>query len=312
MTSTTGDGDTIWGVVTVFRPTEIPPILGQLTPQVAGVIVVDDGSGPDHDEILAAIERAGVVMLRLPDNVGIGAALNSGIRHARDRGASAVVTFDQDSTVDDDFIARLSTAAATAAAEGVDAGPVVPEYFSSIRQSGQRIGSSTVRAAHAIQSGMLIPVSVLARVGDMDEGLFIDLVDTDFELRCADDGIPCIVAPGLVLEHRLGARYRVRGPLGRVLPSLTLSTPFRYYYRARNRLVIEHRHRGHARRLRGEGLADRVYFLIAIALASPRSTMRRLIREGVRDGRRGATGPMPSLLASEAAAVKWRAERLPD
>ncbi|WP_120493203.1 glycosyltransferase [Microbacterium phyllosphaerae] len=302
----------IWAVVTVFRPSGVPPLLAQLRTQVDGVIVVDDGSGPGFDAVLDSIESSGVVVLRLERNSGIGSALNRGMRHARQAGASWIVTFDQDSSIAHDFVDALLSASDAAAAEDVSAGPVVPEYFASVRQAGRREGASTVLAAHAIQSGMLIPVSVLDRVGDMDEGLFIDLVDTDFELRCADAGLPCIVAQGLALEHHLGARYRVRGPLGRVLPVLTLSTPFRYYYRARNRIIIERRHRGHGPRLRGEGIADRIYFVIAIALASPRSTMRRLIRDGRRDGRGEMTGPMSPELAAAAASVRWRAERLPD
>lgn len=312
MTSSPRRAGSTWAVVTVFRPSEVPPLLAQLRAQVDGVIVVDDGSGPGADSVLDAIERTDVVMLRLESNSGIGAALNRGIRHARHVGASSIVTFDQDSSVGPDFVDTLRSASDASEADGISTGPVVPEYFASVRQAGRREGPSTVLAAHAIQSGMLIPVAVLDRVGDMDEGLFIDLVDTDFELRCADAGLPCIVAEGLTLEHHLGARYRVRGLLGRVLPALTLSTPFRYYYRARNRIIIERRHSRHRRRLRVEGIADRIYFVIAIAIASPRSTMLRLISDGRRDGRCEATGPISPELAAAAEAVRWRAERLSD
>ncbi|WP_176697169.1 glycosyltransferase [Microbacterium sp. 3J1] len=301
-----------WAVVTVYRPDSTPPLLAQLAPQVDGIVVVDDGSGPDVEDVLQAVRRLGHDVLALTENSGIGAALNAGIRRAREAGADLIVTFDQDSEVSSTYVEELMTAHDAATAASFAAGPVVPEYFADVSQAEASDASSPVLASHAIQSGMLIPVNVLDRVGMMDEHLFIDLVDTDFELRCAAAGLPCIVSRGSRLEHRLGARYRLRGPLGALLPAVTLSTPFRYYYRARNRIIIDRRHRRFRSRLIREGLADRIYFLVALALAKPRRPMWVLLRRGTQDGRAGRGGRMPADLAAQAAAITWRAERQPE
>ncbi len=307
MTSGARSGD-VWGVVTVHRPTQVPLLLAQLAPQVTGIIVVDDGSGSDFDGIRADIASTGARVIALESNSGIGAALNHGIRSALDDGASAIVTFDQDSTIAPGFVAALIAAHEHARANGAPAGPVVPEFFADVSQAGPLTAQGVVYAAHAIQSGMYLPAEVIEQVGLMDEGLFIDLVDTDYELRCLDAGLPCIVAPGLRLPHRLGARYRVPGPLGAALPVLTLSTPFRYYYRARNRIVLARRHPRHRARLRRDARADYAYFVIAWMLARPRSTMRRLLAAGVRDGRAERLGRMNPELAADAARVAWRAQ----
>ena len=306
MTSGAPSAD-VWGVVTVHRPAQVPPLLGDLAPQVTGIIVVDDGSGAEFDVIRADIASTGAQVITLESNRGIGAALNHGIRCAIEHGASAVVTFDQDSTIAPGFVAALGAAHDHARAHGVPAGPVVPEFFADVSQAGSSTPQGVVHAAHAIQSGMYLPSEVLERVGLMDEALFIDLVDTDFEIRCLDADLPCIVAPGLRLPHRLGARYRVPGPLGAVLPTLTLSTPFRYYYRARNRIVVGRRHPRHRARLRRDARADYAYFLIAWMLARPRSTMRKLLFAGFRDGRAERLGRMSPELAADAARVTWRA-----
>ncbi len=299
-------------VVTVFRPESVPDLLVPLSHQVKATVVVDDGSGPEYAAVRNLIRAAGVEVVELESNMGIAAALNTGIARARQLSADAVVTFDQDSTVDDGFVDALLDARDRAEALSVPTGPVVPEFFGTVSQAGRALAPGVTLAAHAIQSGMLIGSDVLDAVGSMDAGLFIDLVDTDFELRCADAGLPCIVAEGLRLPHRLGARYRFPRPWGRVLPVLMLSTPFRYYYRARNRVIVNRRYRAHAPRLRAEGLADSVYFVLAVLLARPRSTMLRLIRRGRRDGRAGLGGRMPDDLGALASAVSWRAERVED
>lgn len=302
----------VWAVVTVFRPDIVPPVIEQVRTQVDGVVVVDDGSGDAYAGVLDEIARSGTILVRQPHNAGIGAALNRGVDRAMSLGAVSVVTFDQDSEIPPAYVSELRGAHDVARAHGFTAGPVVPEHFAGVHQAGRRVNPAVVLASHAIQSGMYIPLDVWARVGSMDEGLFIDLVDIDFELRCADAGLPCIIAPGVRLEHRLGARYRASGPLGPLLPVLTLSAPFRYYYRARNRIIINRRHTAHRSRLVREGLADQAYFLIALVVARPRRDMWDIIRSGKRDGRRGRSGAIPSPLAERAADISWRAERQPE
>ncbi|MGB3730966.1 glycosyltransferase [Microbacterium sp.] len=297
----------ITAVVTIYRPMEVPPLLEQLRSQVDEIVIVDDGSGSEFAALHDQIRRTGATLLILERNSGIAAALNVGINHARSGNADAVVTFDQDSEVGSTFVSDLLAARSYAISQGAPAGPVVPALFGHVSQAGRQTRSGVVVAAHAIQSGMLITQDVLAAVGLMDESLFIDLVDTDFELRCDDAGFPCIIAPGLRLAHNLGARYRVKGLLGRLLPPLTLSTPFRYYYRARNRIIVNRRNPKYRSRLRAERLADSAYFCIAVLLARPRRSMWALIRGGIRDGRAGVDGRMPADLQALASDISWRA-----
>lgn len=57
------------------------------------VLVVDDGS---TDETAALASEAGAEVVRLPINLGIGGALRTGFRIARDRGYSSAFQFDAD------------------------------------------------------------------------------------------------------------------------------------------------------------------------------------------------------------------------
>lgn len=57
------------------------------------LVVVDDGS---TDDALEQSARAGATVLRHPINLGQGAALQTGIKYALQRGADYIVTFDAD------------------------------------------------------------------------------------------------------------------------------------------------------------------------------------------------------------------------
>jgi glycosyltransferase involved in cell wall biosynthesis len=70
----------------------------------AAVVVVDDASG---DETASVAERHGATVLRLPFNVGIGGAVQTGIRYARDEGYEIAVRLDGDGQHDAAEIGKL-------------------------------------------------------------------------------------------------------------------------------------------------------------------------------------------------------------
>lgn len=84
----------------------LPGVLADLRrhwPQ-AEVVVVDDGSS---DGSGAAARRLGAQVLALPCNLGIGAAVQTGLLFARDRGAEVTVQFDGDGQHRADQVAAL-------------------------------------------------------------------------------------------------------------------------------------------------------------------------------------------------------------
>lgn len=303
----------VWAVVTAYRPG--PSLAGEIASicrQVEGVVLVDDGSGPEFDSALQEAESRNVTVIRLRENSGIAAALNAGIRAALEAGAEYVVTFDQDSRIGPGFVEALVYAHGHAQRSGLRVGPVVPEYFAAVRQADGDSEDGVLRARRVIQSGMLLERDLLSRVGLMLEPLFIDLVDTEYELRCSSAGFVAVAAPSLVLEHRLGVGYRRRGPALPGIPRvMMLSTPFRYYYRARNRVLVNRLHaRRHRLRILRDTAADAVYFAVVCAMARPRRAMWRLLKTGWQDGRTGRAGRMTPHLAAVADGVHWAADRV--
>lgn len=83
-------------VVTIPALNEAPfisRVVGEVLREGYECVVVDDGS-TDHTGAIA--RRAGAVVIRHPITLGQGAALQTGIEWALDRGADAIVTFDAD------------------------------------------------------------------------------------------------------------------------------------------------------------------------------------------------------------------------
>lgn len=303
-------------VVSAFRPTaDLVRNVGLLAAQVDQVVVVDDGSGPGYDDVLAEVRAAGADVVVLDENQGIAAALNAGLDAAALGPRDLVVTFDQDSAVPQGFVAALVGQWDAAVGAGLPVGMVSPELFAGV---GQGLGGPDehgfVDSREPIQSGSLTSGGVLAAVGPLRADLFIDLVDKEFALRLRGAGLRCLVAPGLDLPHELGRTYpftflgrQVR--VGGRARAFTLSTPFRYYYRARNRMVVNRDYRRSQKELvRADTVADVRDLLIVLYCARPRRAMLRVVARGVRDGRRGRLGKMPDDVAALAAEVTWRVD----
>ncbi|MGW9588138.1 glycosyltransferase [Microbacterium sp. NPDC055455] len=302
----------VWAVFSAYRPDpSLIANVASVADQVAGVVVVDDGGGDGFDDVWSSLAADDVTVVRLPANAGIAAALNRGVAVARLAGARSVVTFDQDSSVAPGFVEALETTARSAAASGRPAAPVVPEFFGGVSQAVRRGRSSALTAPKAIQSGMLVEVEVFDAVGPLREDFFIDLVDVEFAMRCRVAGRTPLASAGLRLEHRLGLRLE-RRVLGILLPgAATVSTPFRYYYRVRNRVALN---RIFAGRLRGARLIDTAldaaHFAMVLPLARPWRSLAALYLRGLSDGRRLRLGRIDPETETRALAVTWSARRL--
>jgi rhamnosyltransferase len=310
----THDVAAVAAVVTAFQPgDELAGLVRALRPQVSRVVVVDDGSDPRADPALEAARAAGALVVRHGGNLGIAAALNTGIRAARTDavgGLAHVVTFDQDSRVSPDFVPALVATARDATAAGVRVGLVAPAEVEGLPSPVTGYDRGFLLAATPIQSGLLIPLTTLDAVGPFTERLFIDCVDTDYALRVADTGRAVVLASGTVLGHDLGRRHTPR-VLGRPLRvggeplSLVHSAPFRYYYLVRNRVLMN---RVHGRRHRAwavhETVADLRHAVIVTLLVPGRRERLAAMRVGLGDGWKGRSGRIPRDLEERLAAAR--------
>lgn len=207
----------------------------------AAVVVVDntEGTGVARNAL-----PGGTEVLALGTNTGIAHAQNVGIARALDRGSDVVVLFDQDSQIMDGFVGVLirgldPSRSVVVAPRHVDAAQgyelpserLAPLGWPRRVTSGGRMAPYPVDVV--IASGTAVTRGAFAAAGLLDEALFIDLVDTDWCLRCRAHGVPINVVPEAVMRHSVGSATHDAG-VARVL----VHSPTRCYYQIRNSLLL--------------------------------------------------------------------------
>lgn len=239
-------GAQVVAVISAFHPPqELPGRVRRLTQQVAHVVVVDDGSDPTGvDPCWADLEAAGATLLRLERNSGIAAALNQGIQTAITLWKPGfILTLDQDSELDIGYVAAALKTYSDATRSGIAVGLVAAQSHN--KRDVPLLARSSVfqEAFDPLQSGAIIPLSTFEKVGMLDERLFIDCVDSEFNLRIRSHGMATLVGLGCNMEHALGhARpmtilgwhISVRG----IKRHVHYHAPFRVYYITRNSVYL--------------------------------------------------------------------------
>ena len=199
-----------------------------------------DGVGPKKTGTAGECQHpagTGVTLLRNGANLGIAAALNRIFRYAASRGYEWVLTLDQDSCVDADFMAACGeymnlqeptangrpecNCAASGSGSGAAAGS------SSLCSAGVASITTLRRDRNSdwkneydpdavaeeidkcITSGNLVRVSAWQAVGGFNEPLFIDAVDHEFCYRLREAGFRIVRVNRCLLTHELGASRNV-------------------------------------------------------------------------------------------------------
>lgn len=239
-------------VVVTFHPDM--DVLGRqfvrLAEQGLKVIVVDNHSSTQI-EIAKLASGYSFELIALSENLGVAGAQNAGLDRVRSRQGQYIIFLDQDSIPGNRaLVALLGGLLAMGPAAKVAA--VGSSYT---LPSGSK-GSSFVRFGwfhfkklycdrdpatlqevdFLISSGTLIPLSVLADVGAMNNDLFIDHVDTEWFLRARSRGYKSFGCCSAQMSHALGERT-IRVWLGR-WRTVPVHKGFRYFFTFRNSLWL--------------------------------------------------------------------------
>lgn len=286
-------------VVSAFHPPQdLPERVKKLNQQVIRTVVVDDGSDLQRtSSVLRELEDLGCTVVRMPDNVGIAAALNAGIETAlKGWSPDFVVTLDQDSALDDGYIAAALGTFAAARASGVDVGLVSAQSHNGLNVPLLTRGARFPEAFDPLQSGAVIPVSTLNTVGMLDERLFIDFVDSEYNLRVRSHGLATLIGRGCNMTHALGQAQPLMlfgwhvSFLGRKR-HVHSHAPWRVYYMARNQIHLWRQYGARfpvwlLRRLRFQIVSD----LLRIMYGANRKGQYRALVRGCLDGWFGRLG----------------------
>ncbi|MDQ0677789.1 rhamnosyltransferase [Arthrobacter pascens] len=233
-------------IISAFHPPEdLPARVQVLNQQVLHTVVVDDGSDADGiSPVLQRLEAIGCTVVRMPGNAGIAAALNKGLNVALESlSPDFVLTLDQDSALDAGYVDAALDTYAQAKAKGIKAGIISAKSHNGLDVPLLTRKTEFPEAFDPMQSGALIPVSTLKTVGMLDERLFIDYVDSEFNLRVRSHGLATLVGRGCNMTHALGQAQPMIlfgwhvTVLG-VKRHLHSHAPFRVYYMTRNGIYL--------------------------------------------------------------------------
>lgn len=240
-------------VVTYQCDAGIAAALERLLGEVQQIYVVDNGSDAPAItamQVLATQYPSRIIVILNPDNVGIAAAQNQGIKQALATGLEWVLFMDQDSTPAPGMIGRMLAAwreennprLGIIAPLLVEQNAPIPARY--LTQWGIRKalkpGDHFLGAVRVIASGSLVRCELFRAIGLMEEAFFIDYVDHEFCLRARRQGYRILIAGDALLYHRQGHKQR-HHVLGLTVTASHYPAS-RYYTIVRNRLWVLRRY----------------------------------------------------------------------
>lgn len=233
--------ESVFAVITTYSP-EVALVVNvaRVAGQVGGVVIVDDGATNANFALLTKwfSENPLVTILSMEENSGIAAALNRGIRYAREHGADAVLTLDDDTLIAPGLVSVLAQRLQDWD-ESAKVGLIAPRWtHRALNPNDEALlaGAMCSQVKMLITSGCLMPMAAFDAVGGFREEFFIDSVDFDLCFRLEDAGYAIVQLDAIGMVHSLGegASRRICG----VSLHSTNHSALRRYYAVRNSLTL--------------------------------------------------------------------------
>jgi len=288
----------ICAVIVTYHPAvEIIENVSALLEQVDVVVLVDNGSGLATKGLLDKLRSyAKVSVIYNQENLGIAAALNIGVKKAKDDGYQWVATFDQDSQATPHMIEMMLQAygaypqkekIASLSPRYKDKNTGVVSVSQATSFSGDRLPYIEVEVI--ITSGNLVKTSVFDTVGYFSEELFIDYVDTEYCLRCITHGYKILEVIDAILLHDVGTPSQHNLFWKKFI--ISNHSALRRYYFARNAIYTYRRYilKQPLWIIKNAYILVKIAIMVALFETDRRKKMAALIR-GFVDGLLGKMG----------------------
>jgi rhamnosyltransferase len=300
MNAAVGTRTDVCAVVVTYHPTpELAANLFALAPQVAKIVIVDNGSDRQTlARIEAAAEAVNSPVIALGKNFGVAHALNVGLNFAKRNGFRWLATFDQDSKATASMLEDMLRAAghykypdrvAVIAPVHVDQRLGV----SLQNQVVEKVGQDCRLLYSTMTSGNLVAVEAASAVGGFDDSLFIDYVDHEFCLRLRQHHFQILEARNVRLLHSLGDITSHR--LFRKRMFVTNHPVSRRYYMSRNRSLLWSRYwRSEGAWVRRDLRGFTAELAGIVLFERDRAAKIAMVFKGLFDALRGVNGPLKS------------------
>lgn len=213
------------------------------------VVVVDNGSSDDSVYAIHS-QFPNIHVIETGKNHGFAEGNNFGIRYALDEGADYILILNNDTTVDPGLIKNLVNSAKTNPHAGL-IGPKIyyhaqPKviwaaggYWDELGMCFEQTGDgeidtgqydTTVSTDFIVGCAMFIPAEVFRTVGLLDSDYFLNYEEIDFQCRVRAAGYTTLYEPHAHIWHKIAASFGGD------------SSPLKYYFIFRNRLLWAQRH----------------------------------------------------------------------
>lgn len=215
-------------------------------------IVVVDNASKSQDEFEKKIP-SNVVFIKSDVNLGFAGGNNLGVKYAIEHGSDYVVLLNNDTVVDRDFLSNLVELAEKHTDAGIITGKILyydsPDYvwfaggYMNLNKARihhyhirEKNDFSDTEKAVSFATGclMMIPRSVIAQVGTLDESFFMYSEDAEYCQRIMKNGLTIWYTPKSVIYHKVS---RSSGGAGSKLSQ---------YYRTRNEMYLVTHYADHA------------------------------------------------------------------
>jgi rhamnosyltransferase len=231
----------IAGVVILYHP-DIKQLSENINTYVHGLkqLYIYDNSEIQTPGIEAALNNLHpcIKYQFFNNNEGIAKRLNQAVEAAMQTQYDYFLTMDQDSSFKPGDFEKYKSL-------------IQKEEYTKVAQFGincqPQITMSIEQAQEAltlITSGSILNLSLIKKVGDFNEDLFIDFVDAEFSYRVVQQGLINLMFSNILLNHALGKLV-----LGKSLMTFKKSlriihAPIRAFYITRNGLFLLFKHKG--------------------------------------------------------------------
>lgn len=229
----------IYAGIVVFNPNikRLQDNLNAICCQVDRVILFDNGSSQQF-KVKQVIKRYNnTELICSTKNLGIAAALNYLMKWGYDRKYNWMLSLDQDSVCDKDFVQKMKKNLIPNSRQGIVA-PIIKDR--NIGIVGHNPTNKIERVRTCITSGAFTNMNVWKEVGGYDEAMFIDSVDFEFCYRVRKSGYEVLQVHDVYLLHEIGESQRKRLLFWNV--TVNGHSAFRKFYIAQNNIYYPLKH----------------------------------------------------------------------
>lgn len=233
----------ICAVIVTYHPdNHFDERVKRIARQVDSVVIVDNNSNEESVYMIHNLSKDMKVHLILNnENLGIATAINQGVVWAKVNGYQWVLTFDQD-TVVENYLVRTLIGVYETINEREKIGIIASNFRDSYSQRSLSVFNSN-NADYAweerktvITSGSLLSIKAYDEIGPFRDEFFIDFVDLEYCLRLRSKGFKVFLACKPLMLHAIGAST-LHNLLWKKTGTSNHSV-IRRYYMSRNHMVL--------------------------------------------------------------------------